>query len=355
MASDESFRPDWTSAPSDTIREVLADRGITPVELAAELGETMDVVTALLDGRSAITLGTARSLSAFLGGSVQFWMTRDLQYRNDVVKLTKANRDWLAQLPVGDMIKFGWLGRIPHPSEELEACLEFFSVSSVAEWHDAYDTLAQDIAFRTSRSFDSRPGAVAAWLRQGERESILNECSSWNRDKFAASLQEIRTLTRIKDPVIFVPKLQRVCAASGVAVAVVRAPAGCRASGATRFLPAGKALVLLSFRYLTDDQFWFTFFHEAGHLLLHEDEYLFLEDPEGELIVREAEANQFAARALVPDEQALLNLRPTVREVIRFSVRRGISSGIVVGQLQHHGRIGRNQLNRLKRRYRWSS
>ena len=70
MASDESFRPDWTSAPSDTIREVLADRGIRPVELAAELGETMDVVTALLDGRSAITLGTARSLSAFLGGSV---------------------------------------------------------------------------------------------------------------------------------------------------------------------------------------------------------------------------------------------------------------------------------------------
>ena len=110
MASDARFRPDWTSAPSDTILDALAERGLGIVELAAELGQTMDTVQDLLDGRSTITLGTARSLSAFLGGSVQFWITRDLQYRDDVQNLTKANRDWLAQLPVGDMIKYGRAG-----------------------------------------------------------------------------------------------------------------------------------------------------------------------------------------------------------------------------------------------------
>jgi hypothetical protein len=30
-----------------------------------------------------------------------------------------------------------------------------------------------------------------------------------------------------------------------------------------------KAMVILSFRYLSDDHFWFTFFHEIAHLLLH--------------------------------------------------------------------------------------
>ena len=354
MASDARFRPDWTSAPSDTILDALAERGLGVVELAAQLGQTMDTVQDLLDGRSTITVGTARSLSAFLGGSVQFWITRDIQYRDDVQNLTKANRDWLAQLPVGDMIKYGWLAPIPHPTRELEACLRFFGVSSVPEWHKAYEPLERAIAFRTSPSFDSRPGAVAAWLRQGERQSMLDECASWDRATFESSLHEIRALTTIKDPAIFVPKLQRHCTKSGVAVSVVRTPTGCRASGATRFLPTGNALMLLSFRYLTDDHFWFTFFHEAGHLLLHEDEHLFLEGLECQLVAREEEANEFAARLLVPDERALLDVLPRARDVIRLSVRLGVSAGIVVGQMQYHGKIRKNQLNGLKRRYRWS-
>ena len=354
MANREAFRPDWTSAPSDTISDLLAERGIGVAELAAGLGETTDTTQRLLDGRSTITLRTARALSSFLGASVQFWMMRDLQYRDDVATLTNASKAWLAQLPVGDMIRYGWLKPAPRPAEELDACLRFFAVSSVSEWHTVYDELQRAIAFRTSPSFDSRPGAVAAWLRQGERQDLLNECSSWDRTGFQSRLGEIRTLTRIKDPRVFLPKLQGLCAKNGVVVSIVKAPTGCRASGATRLLPSGRALVILSFRYLTDDQFWFTFFHEAGHLVLHHDEPLFLEDPECQSTAREKEANEFAARLLVPNEGELLDLRPTARSVIRLSVRLGIAPGIVVGQMQHCGKLRKNQLNQLKRRYRWS-
>jgi len=354
MASDDSFRPDWTSPPSDTILDILAEKEISVAELAAELGYTEDTVQDLLQGRSTITLRTARSLRRFLGGSVQFWMTRDLQYRDDIASLTKTGRDWLNQLPVGDMMKFGWLGPIQDPANELEACLHFFDVSSVKEWQQAYDVLEQQIVFRTSPSFDSQPGAVAAWLRQGERESILDECAVWDRNGFEASLQQIRALTRIKEPTIFVPRLQRHCAKHGVAVSVVRAPAGCRASGATRLLPTGKALVLLSFRYLTDDHFWFTFFHEAGHLVLHDDQDFFLEGSDVKVVAKEDEANEVAASIWVPDKQTLLAVRPTARDIIRYAVRLGISPGIVVGQMQYHGRLRHNQLNQLKRRYRWS-
>lgn len=353
MTSDDSLRPDWTSAPGETILDILTERGIRPAELAAELGQTVDAVQDLLQGRSAITLGTARSLGRFLGGSVQFWMTRDLQYRDDAANLTKANTDWLAQLPVRDMLEFGWLGPLSDPGMELGACLRFFDVTSVAEWQRTYKPLERDIVFRTSQSFDSKLGAVAAWLRQGERAGMLDKCGPWDRRGFASSLQDIRSLTRIKDPRVFVPKLQRHCARNGVAVSVVRAPTGCRASGATRFLPTGQVLMLLSFRHRTDDHFWFTFFHEAGHLLLHADQQLFLEGPDCQLVAREKEANEFAARALVPDERALLNVRPTAHEVIRFAVRSGISAGIVVGQLQHVGKIRQNEMNGLKRRYRW--
>ena len=40
-------------------------------------------------------------------------------------------------------------------------------------------------------------------------------------------------------------------------------------SGATRWLTPEKALIQLSLRHKSDDQLWFTFFHETGHVLLH--------------------------------------------------------------------------------------
>lgn len=355
MPSIHEFRPDWASAPGNTIADILGERDISLVEFARRMGYTPEQARELLEGRATITIGIARRLEQVLGASVEFWMSRDFQYRQDIARLHATDEQWLAELPIGDMIKFGWLKAVPHPSDEMAACLRFFGVPSVSAWREAYAELQQMVAFRTSPSFDSRPAAVAAWMRQGEIEGEAIECNPWDSRRFEQSLSSIRSLTREKVPSRFIPKLQKLCAAGGVAVAVVRAPNGCRASGATRFLSQDKALLLLSFRYLSDDQFWFTFFHEAGHLLLHGKKGFFLEGVDAPATPEEQEANEFAGRTLVPTElrPALLDLPLDGRKVIRFARRLGVSPGIVVGQLQHHGRIKRHQLNSLKRRFRW--
>src|SRR5207245_1978902 len=102
---------------------------------------------------------------------------------------------------------------------------------------------------RTSPSFPSQPGPVAAWIRQGEIASSSIQCKPWNAASFEAALPSIRRLTRQKHPHVFLPELVRSCAEHGVAVAVVRAPSRSRASGATHFLSPQRALLLLSFRY----------------------------------------------------------------------------------------------------------
>jgi Zn-dependent peptidase ImmA (M78 family) len=114
--------------------------------------------------------------------------------------------------------------------------------------------------------------------------------------------------------------------------------------------------LLLSFRYLSDDHFWFTFFHEAAHLLLHGPNALFLEAPDVLNSEQEQEANDFAARTLIPQTfgSELSRLRLTHEDLIRFARRVGVSPGIVAGQLQHQGRLRRDQMNRLKRRFEWS-
>jgi HTH-type transcriptional regulator/antitoxin HigA len=166
-------------------------------------------------------------------------MSRDFQYHQDLTRLYE--KKWITELPVRDMIKFGWLRPAPHPSDKVAACLRFFNVPSVDAWHETYAGLQQIAAFRTSSSFDSQQAAVAAWLRQGEIEAQAIDCNHWDPKRFRESRADIRSLTRQKEPSRFIPALQRCCAESGVAVAIVRAPNGCWASGATRFLTRDKA------------------------------------------------------------------------------------------------------------------
>ena len=242
MSNSGAFQPDWASAPGDTITEILEERNIAIEDFAENMGCEVQDARALLRGRSPITISMARQLSQLLGASLEFWMSRDFQFRQDVKRLTGDGQDWLNELPVVDMINFGWLNPVPHPSEELTACLEYFNVSNIPEWHSSYRSVHELTTFRTSPSFDSRPASVAAWLRQGEIQAEAIDCNPWDPERFIESLFGLRKLTRQKDPDIFIPQLQEICSKSGVAVVVIPAPNGCRASGATRFISPNKAI-----------------------------------------------------------------------------------------------------------------
>ena len=332
------------------------ERGLSEIEFSQKIECSMDDVTRLLQGRMPISIGVARKLSIALGASVEFWMSRDFQYRQDIARIYKADEQWLSELPINDMVKFGWLHPAPRAPEEMRACLRYFDVSSVGEWRKRYADINRFAAFKTSRSLDSTLAAVAAWLRQGEIEASSIDCKTWDAGKLKANVARFRSLTKLKNPERFLPAIQQIGAECGVAIVLVRAPSGCRVSGAVRFLGKSKAVIQLSFRYLVDDQFWFALFHEIGHLLLHELAGTVIEE-DGIESDQEREANEFAAKVVIPrkHEDAFLRLRANARDVIRFAVRVGVSAGLVVGQLQHRGRIGFDQLNSLKRRYQWST
>ena len=367
MDKTSEFQPNWSSAPGETIVDILQERGVPESTFSGQMCFSAQQTADLLEGRSTITIGVARKLSKVLGASVEFWMARDHQYRQDSRRLEHEDRQWVRSLPLADMVKFGWLTPAPLPTEEFEACLDFFGVTSIRQWSEQYFGQMQTAAFRTSPTFVSRYGADAAWLRQGELQALEIECQPWNPEGFLESLVEIRKLTRLSDPANFLPKLNRICSMNGVAVVVVRAPTGCRASGATRFITAKKAILQLSFRFLSDDQFWFTLFHEAGHILLHGERRYFSSGLdrqeswilEGQDVTQddneEREANEFAENVLVPKEfrEELPSLSLDYRSVVRFAARVGVSPGIIVGQLQHAKHIGFNRLNHLKRRYQW--
>lgn len=358
MLDHSPFQPDWVSPPGDTIADLLEEQGFNQAELASRTGFSKKHISDLVRGLASINAETALRLESVFGATAQFWLTRESQYREALARreaeaALESEGEWLKCLPWKDLVDFGWVESVKGTGRRVAACLRFFGVASVDAWRARYgNPLA---AFRTSKAFSANPGAVAAWLRRGEIEAAAIRCGPWDPDGFRETLGEIRSLTREPDPNVFVPRLVSLCAAKGVAVAIVRAPRGCRASGATKFLSPDKAMMLLSFRFLSDDHLWFSFFHEAGHLLKHGKKTLFIEGV-GMTSEEEDQADSFARDILIPPNEAeQLGLFRSAKSVQRFAAEVGVSPGIVVGRLQHDGHLGPARLNELKVRYQWMS
>jgi len=353
---EDTFSPKWLSPPGDTIADLMGERSVSLGSLASRLACSPSELQDLIVGETRLTSRLADALMEHLGGSKEFWLRRDHLYWEErgKVDIGSASKGWLQTLPIRDMRRWGWLGDAATKEEILSSCLAFFGVRDVLSWHLQYKNLLQTAAFRTSPTYSSESASVLAWLRQGEIQAERIHCARWNPTGLERSLPALRKLTRKRSPSSFLPELIGICAANGVAFSLARCPSGCRASGAARFLGSGKASITLSFRYLTDDHFWFTLFHEIGHLLLHSEDSLFIEDGAA-ADSREKEANGFASCTLIPEELAEeLPGLPTDRLSVRaFARRAGVSPGIVVGQLQHHKLLRYNELNALKVHYAW--
>lgn len=356
MISAPNFAPRWASPPGETIREALGDRSLSVDEFASMLGWSPRRTAALLEGSEAISLDIARSLVDVIGGSVQFWMSRDAQYRDDVARV-EADA-WAETLPTKEMRSYGWLPSTSSWQGRLEACLDFFDVPDVATWRATYGTMITEAKFRTSPTARTSETAVAVWLRQAEIQASGIERPRWNRERFRRILEEVRGLTLEKDPRVFLPQLRALCLSAGVALVVLPTPKGCPASGVARFMGDSGPIIVLSGRYLADDHLWFTFFHEAAHLLLHDESEVFVDElTKGSEAksATEIEADEFSEDLLFPAQ--FRNSLPagsiSVRDVIRLGKKVGVSPGVLVGQLQFRGRLRYDQLNGLKRRFKW--
>lgn len=358
MAATSGFEPNWVSPPGATVLEILRERGVGVREFADAAHRDVHQVSRLLYGLERLTPEWAENLSSSLGATPGFWLRREELYRKDLARLcgsSESSRDWIREIPLKDLQRLGWVEPSTDTDELASNVCAFFGVTSGETFSRRYSKVFTATAYLTSTAFESRPGAVAAWLRQGEILAAELDCAPWNAELLRQSLGEISRLTRDSDPTSFLPKLEAILTRCGVAMVVAQAPDGCRASGATRFLSPTKALALFSFRYLADDQFWFAVFHELAHLLLHTKDDLFLEGVEGGNAAAEEEANQFARKVLMSavGVEALESVPLTKFAIVRLARRANVSPGIVVGQLQSLGRLPYKHFNYLKARYTW--
>jgi plasmid maintenance system antidote protein VapI len=353
--TDAQYNPDWIPPPGATIKDLIARKNPRQLwsAIADHLGEAHAEM--LLDGRAAIDSEVAALLASSVGLSVAFWLERERLYRAALVQ-RQCETELLGELPLNEMRERAVISSARSHAETVAGVLDFFGAEAAQTCSEHIQQLPALLRQKSSRTIASRRGSLAAWVRAGELEAKRIDCSSWDPARLQEMVPELRRLTRVEDPQRYLPTLMQMFHNCGVAFVVLRPFDGCRARGVVAFPSCMKAMMLLSYRHLSDDQFWFTMFHEVAHLLFHSEDGTIVDDWDDSVTGKEVQADRFAADTLIPPEyhRELEGLRGD-RSIVRFARQLGVSRGIVVGQMQYRGVVGYEDYNHLKVYYRWTS
>ncbi len=356
-----SYSPSRGIRPGKLLEEFLEARDMSARELARRCGRSAKLIVEILAGKAPIEPETALQFERVLDMDADLWLGLEAHYRLHLAKANEVERlavdsEWAARFPAKELEKRG-LFTPAQGGNRVRQLLEFFGAGSVDACRERFNELAA-VSYRHSPSFESHEEALLVWLRLGERAAEELDCAQYSKARFVQELRGIRELT-VLSVEEFLPELQKRCARAGVAFALVKPLKGIALSGISRWLSPRKALIQQSLRHKANDHFWFTFFHEAAHLLLHSRKAVFL-DGNGYSNAgpaQEEEANEWAANFLVPQAELrkfIIRFDGTPEEVRAFAVEQGIAPGIVVGQLQKRGILAYSQMNGLKDHYQWS-
>ncbi|MBI3632978.1 MAG: ImmA/IrrE family metallo-endopeptidase [Candidatus Vogelbacteria bacterium] len=350
------YVPDASVYPGQSLADILESRGISQAELARRLDRPIQAVNEIIMGKKEIIPDTAIALEHVLGLPASFWLKLESNYRESLAR-NKENRELHTQeelsraYPYSEMVAFEWVKDVRSPKERVEELLRWLGVAHLGLVPAQYE-----VAFRKSQKFSVSNEKLAVWLRHGEIEFQNQELESFDKEKASDLTKSLRSLTRV-DIKRACKDAQSLCARHGIALIFTPEFKSFPVSGATRWI-SGNALVQVSLRFKTDDHFWFSIFHELGHVFKHKRELFIEDDMKIDNHGYEEEANQFAAEYLIPEAKyhEFLSKNPLIAEsdIIQFAENISIAPGIIVGRLQHDKKIGINRYNRLKKRLCWT-
>lgn len=341
MAKTQSleFHPAYAIPPGETLEEALEALGMTQRELAQRTGRPTQIINGIIKGKHAITPETALLFERVLGMPASFWNNLETQYQDARLRAAEAQvlaqqAEWVRQFNYADLVKKCFVPAAQTVADKARNLMRFFGIGSPDQHACYYQEMA--VAFRKSGAFTCQTAPLTAWLRAGELAAAKIDAAPFNRERFLEVLTSIRPLTTTAAQ-SFTHEVQARCAQAGVVVVWIPELTGCPVSGATRWLRPDRALIQLSLRFKTDDQVWFSFYHEAGHIVMHGKRESFLDDGkhEGET---EAEADRFARDQLIPSKAwaVFVAQRAFSKPAIQaFARQQQIAPSIVAGRLGH--------------------
>ncbi len=346
METNQDLYSDLAIPPGEYLLEVIEEFGMPQSELARRMGRPIQAISEIIKGHKAITPETALQLEEVLGVPAHIWTGLESDYqlaraREEFARQVELEAETVSRFPYAAMAKIGLVESTRNRIEKVKELRRFFGVASL---QNLAEVRSYAPAFRQTNQGKVSHEALAAWLRAGELEARDIKTRTFSGSRLRALLPDLRALT-LELPQRFEPRLMGMLAASGVALVLLPHLPKTYTNGATFWLGKDKAVLMMTIRGSWADIFWFSLFHELGHILLHDKRHVFLEDgdPAPEWQQQEEEADNFARETLIPEAvyQRFLNetQRFTNAAIRRFAEEIGICPGIVTGRLQHDNRL----------------
>lgn len=340
--TDLQIKKSLLSCPGDSIQEHIDHIVMSQAELAERLGRSVPKLNELIKGKAPITKETATKLEYVLGVPASFWLNLERTYQDELLEIEQMEhleqcQEWVSSFPLAKMKSFGLLPDTRKKPELADGLLKFFRVASPTQWSDIYN--GSSLAFKIELRHTAEPQAISVWLRLGELQADKIKVTAFDKKALRNCLEQIQDIA-YKHSDTWLEELQSLCASCGVALVYTPCIAKAPIYGATRWIKNNSVpLIQITDRQKDYNAFWFTFFHELGHILYHGKKDIFIDGiesirPDKE---KEDEADAFAARMLLSEKERneLFQYPNFDKELILLlSKKFKKHPGIIVAQIQ---------------------
>jgi len=303
-----TYQPDYAMHPGETLREKLEELQMTPKEFAIRTSKPIQTISKVLNAKSSITFDMAVQFEKVLNIPANFWTKKQAnynaflakeKYKQDIVEA----QEWAKLFPYAQMAKFGIVKTSRKIEEKTEELLDFFNVSKHTAWENIYFNQMTRVHFRISLKHTKNPYALSVMLQMGKLEAKKIQAPIFNKKLLRELIPQLKMLM-VDSPNNFLQQIQQMCLTAGVKVIYTPNLKQTVTNGVVRWID-DNPVVQMTDRYKKYDIFWFSFFHELGHVLLHSNKKnIFLEESAAtEQSKEELEADAFAGNVVLTDEE----------------------------------------------------
>ena len=346
--------------PGETLLELLETYGMSQLELSQRIGFTPKHINEVCNGKKPITPDMAMRLSTVFNLSSAFWNNLQANYDSEYNELvneqtvTDEELNILKEVPLKELVTYGYLQDVDTSNKKsiVLTLRKFFKVSELTYITNVLDNTVA--AYRKSDKEISRI-KLATWIAMG----LYDYRPSANRldvDKLKEELPNLKKQILVNNINTAIHNLTEILDECGITFNVIHHLKGVPVQGYIRNMN-DNILLNLTIRNKYSDIFWFTFFHEIGHILSNKDKKtLNMVDYEvGSDFADEKQADEFASNILIRKESyEEFKHRPINVSSIKLLARKeGVTESIVVGRLAHDNPKYYPQYSYLREKYEW--
>lgn len=326
--------------PGYYIKEIIEESGLTQEDFAKRLDTTPKNLSLLVRGEQSLSIDIAMKLSRMIGTSINYWLNLQNAYDSLIAEF-KSEEELVQERKVFEYFDYKYfrdhygLPDLPRKKDEqIKTIREFLNVATLS----VFTKRDMVVNFRSSTQELTEANMVKAnvMVQIATNKALKVDAPKFNKKKFEEAVAYALTLTRNHGE--FYPLIRKSFYDAGVIFIILPNISGSKTNGATKKI-GDNIMLMVNDRRLYADSFWFTLFHEIGHIM-NGDYGISFEKETGE---QEEAADQFAEDSLIPPEkyQEFVDEKKYDLQAIKlFANQIERDPGIILGRLQNDGIVG---------------